>query len=285
MGLKERKDMVKWLSFGVVCCLLVVGYTFYTDYKINKNSEKITSTYEKRMDKADAKYTETIQEVQDNLDREVSLLNKANAVKEKRIAKLTKELDTKTKKLNKSTKKVKKTSKELKKIAKEKKKLEKLKKKLSKEKKSLEMENSALEEEKDSIQKEYKTVLKSISYSKKGGGKGFNIEGNFREIDTVNVKATAYTKDCKGCSGITKTGVNLRHSYKRVIAVDPSVIPLGSVVELFINDESWGRYSAQDTGGDIKGKRIDVLMPTKKKALAFGVKDNVKVKVLKRVDI
>ena len=53
-------------------------------------------------------------------------------------------------------------------------------------------------------------------------------------------QATAYTAYCAGCSGITKTGVNLRksiyHEGKRVIAVDPRYIPLGSIVRVTLAD-------------------------------------------------
>src|SRR5690606_25533069 len=45
------------------------------------------------------------------------------------------------------------------------------------------------------------------------------------------VTATAYTASCNGCSGVTATGFNLRaNPDAKVIAVDPSVIPLGSKV-------------------------------------------------------
>lgn len=50
------------------------------------------------------------------------------------------------------------------------------------------------------------------------------------------------------------------------IAVDPSVIPYGSQVE--INGHT---YTAQDTGGAIKGNRIDVYFDNHQDALNFGV--------------
>ena len=96
---------------------------------------------------------------------------------------------------------------------------------------------------------------------------------------TYNVIATAYTKDCKGCSGITATGLDIRSSTPKIIAVDPKIIPLHSKVELLVDGESWGIYTAEDTGGAIKGHRIDILMDSKSKALDFGVK-RVTVKVI-----
>merc|ERR1711974_367282 len=47
----------------------------------------------------------------------------------------------------------------------------------------------------------------------------------------MTVSATAYTAYCAGCSGITRTGIDLRSNpNQKVIAVEPSVIPLGSKV-------------------------------------------------------
>ncbi|ALA07168.1 putative peptidase M23 [Brevibacillus phage SecTim467] len=88
-----------------------------------------------------------------------------------------------------------------------------------------------------------------------------------------SMEATAYVATCPGCSGITRGGTDVRQwSNWRIIAVDPSVIPLKSKVELVVDGVSWGEYLADDTGGDIKGRRIDVLMETKQKAFEFGRK-------------
>jgi 3D (Asp-Asp-Asp) domain-containing protein len=92
----------------------------------------------------------------------------------------------------------------------------------------------------------------------------------------ITVKATAYTASCEGCSGVTATGVNIKDNPdKKVIAVDPKVIPLGSKVYV----EGFGEATAADTGGAIKGNRIDVFIPTEQAALKFGVK-HLKVTIL-----
>lgn len=96
-------------------------------------------------------------------------------------------------------------------------------------------------------------------------------------VKEFTVSATAYTAYCKGCSGITRTGINLKKNPGlKVIAVDPKVIPLGSKVWV----EGYGTAIAGDTGGAIKGKKIDVFIPTQSQALKWGRK-NVKVKILK----
>ncbi|AMX00665.1 hypothetical protein ATY39_15330 [Rummeliibacillus stabekisii] len=94
---------------------------------------------------------------------------------------------------------------------------------------------------------------------------------------SMYVSSTAYTAYCKGCSGKTATGINLRKNpYKKVIAVDPKVIPLRSMV--YVN--GYGLAVAGDTGGAIKGRKIDVFMPSKKKAYSWG-RRTVKVTIQK----
>ncbi len=88
--------------------------------------------------------------------------------------------------------------------------------------------------------------------------------------------STAYTPYCNGCSGTSATGINLRANPDlKVIAVDPNVIPLGTKVWV----EGYGYAIAGDTGGSIKGNKIDVLMQTKSEAYQWGRK-TVLVKVL-----
>jgi uncharacterized protein YabE (DUF348 family) len=90
------------------------------------------------------------------------------------------------------------------------------------------------------------------------------------------VTATAYTANCSGCSGITATGLNLKaNPSSKVIAVDPSVIPLGSKVWV----EGYGYAIAADTGGAIKGNKIDVFVSSKSQAASWGRK-KVRIKVL-----
>lgn len=90
------------------------------------------------------------------------------------------------------------------------------------------------------------------------------------------MEATAYTATCEGCSGITSTGINLiENPDAKVISVDPTVIPLGTKVYV----EGYGEAIAGDTGGGIKGNRIDIFIPDKQDAIDYGVQ-TVKVKIL-----
>ncbi|MEC3668977.1 3D domain-containing protein [Bacillus velezensis] len=124
------------------------------------------------------------------------------------------------------------------------------------------------------VGKEDKAVIKATEKTRKSS----------HSLHSINVVATAYTAFCSsGCIGKTRTGYDVSStSYfkgKRIIAVDPKIIPLNSLVEVSYKGNSFQAY-AIDTGGDIKNNRIDILMNTEDEARLFGRKA-VKVNVLK----
>lgn len=83
----------------------------------------------------------------------------------------------------------------------------------------------------------------------------------------VYVNSTAYTASCNGCSGRTATGIDLKaNPNAKVIAVDPSFIPLGTKVYV----EGYGYAVAGDTGGSVKGQKIDVFFSSKAEAYRWG---------------
>ena len=84
-------------------------------------------------------------------------------------------------------------------------------------------------------------------------------------------QATAYS-----LRGVTRSGAYVRRG---VIAADPRVLPLGSVVHLKAGTYT-GLYTVHDTGSAIKGKRIDVWMGSSREARSFG-RQNVRLTVLK----
>lgn len=90
------------------------------------------------------------------------------------------------------------------------------------------------------------------------------------------VTATAYTAYCTGCSGTTAYGIDLRSNpNQKVIAVDPTIIPLGTKVWV----EGYGEAIAGDVGSAIKGHKIDVFIPSYDSAMEWGVK-KVKIKII-----
>lgn len=92
--------------------------------------------------------------------------------------------------------------------------------------------------------------------------------GQIRFSKAFDMVATAYTHT----GGNTSTGVK---PYVGVVAVDPSVIPMGS--RLYV--EGYGYCQALDRGSNVKGRHVDVFLETKKQAQSWGRK-RVKVYLL-----
>jgi len=78
-------------------------------------------------------------------------------------------------------------------------------------------------------------------------------------VKSFTVEATAYTYT----GNRTATGLNPRVG---LIAVDPKVIPLGSRVYV----DGYGYAIAADTGGAIRGNKVDVFFPTLRECLDWG---------------
>lgn len=113
-----------------------------------------------------------------------------------------------------------------------------------------------------------------------------NIRSRIPGISYTTYEATAYAPALGGIntSGTGYTASGTRVVEGRTIAVDPNIIPYGSVVAIYVpNGEYYsGLYLAEDTGGAIDGKRIDVAVKPDR-AMAFG-RRNVQVSVLERGD-
>lgn len=92
----------------------------------------------------------------------------------------------------------------------------------------------------------------------------------------MTVIATAYCPCEKCCGkwadGITASGKKARANH--TIAVDKRVIPLGTTV--IINGQE---YVAEDTGGAIKGNRVDIYFDSHSEALKFG-RQTIEIEVL-----
>lgn len=86
-------------------------------------------------------------------------------------------------------------------------------------------------------------------------------------------KLTAYC-GCKKCSGKwgTRTASGKKAKQGRTIAVDRRKIKLGTKVKI-----KGKIYVAEDVGGGVKGKHIDVFFSSHKQTMKFGKKTGVKV--------
>lgn len=155
---------------------------------------------------------------------------------------------------------------------------------LKKEKQKLAKEDQKLQQIEQSYrnqmkQREEQKNIASTSASTNTNAKNQSKQSSSKTTEvgkTYRMVATAYTPYCKGCSGFTSTGINLKNSkHQAIIAVDPKVIPLGTRVWV----EGYGEAIAADTGGSIKGNKIDVLFKSQNQALQWG-RRTVTVKVL-----
>jgi len=96
----------------------------------------------------------------------------------------------------------------------------------------------------------------------------------------LNVTATFYQAFCaEGCSGVTATGIDVSKTQfiggRRIIAVDPALIPLGTTGTLTLANGQSFAVIAADTGGGIKGTKIDVLVANEREANELGVQSAV----------
>ena len=133
-----------------------------------------------------------------------------------------------------------------------------------------EQKQETKQEDKNSVKKQETNTQedKNTKAENKTEDKDTNdiIEG----IKTEHYSATAYA-----LKGRTATG---RGVSRGIIAADPRVLPLGSRVRVEAGNWS-GEYIVADTGGKVKGKKIDVWVPSNGEARRFG-RRTVKLTVL-----
>jgi 3D (Asp-Asp-Asp) domain-containing protein len=79
---------------------------------------------------------------------------------------------------------------------------------------------------------------------------------------------TAYTHDWQPDGSPTRTASGTVPAAGRTVAVDPRVIPFGSKIYI----EGLGERIAEDSGGKIKGKRLDLFLPSDDHCWRFGVR-------------
>lgn len=92
-------------------------------------------------------------------------------------------------------------------------------------------------------------------------------------MESTNTKsfvATAYSLSANRMA-------NGQRVHYGAVAADPRVLPLGTVIYI----EGMGQFVVKDTGGAIKGNRLDIWMPSTKNAFKFG-RRTVKVRVISK---
>jgi 3D (Asp-Asp-Asp) domain-containing protein len=89
-----------------------------------------------------------------------------------------------------------------------------------------------------------------------------NRDAPLRLGDPVPVSLTAYC-----LRGLTRRDHYVREG---IIASDPKVFPLGHYLEIYVGKTYFGRFLIDDTGGVIKGNKLDIWTPTCREARIFG---------------
>jgi 3D (Asp-Asp-Asp) domain-containing protein len=128
---------------------------------------------------------------------------------------------------------------------------------------------------KELIREERVDAVPNTFHLGKGGYTASRGGNSFKAIKTMTMRASAYDPGPQSngkWAGTTALGIVPRYG---IVAVDPRTIPLGSL--LFV--EGYGFAYAADTGGAIKGNRIDLCMNTVAECYRFG-RRSVKVHVL-----
>lgn len=99
---------------------------------------------------------------------------------------------------------------------------------------------------------------------------------SLQEHKWLKFNASYYGRDCRGCIGITATGINVQrtiyYNELRIVAVDPTIIPLGTIVEIKTPNEKFKAFAA-DKGGAIKGHRLDILVESEEISVQYGRHD------------
>ncbi len=90
--------------------------------------------------------------------------------------------------------------------------------------------------------------------------------GAVRYSEVMTMRATAYLPTDGSATGTTAMGIPATYG---IVAVDPRVIPLGTRVYI----PGYGEALAADTGGAIKGYKIDLCMESYSQAMRFGRRD------------
>lgn len=134
-----------------------------------------------------------------------------------------------------------------------------------------EAQKKAAEEEaqKQKQQQVQQTSTKTVDNSE-AATSADNVSGS----KTLTMSATAYSTEANGMGTYSATGINLKQ-HPSCVAVDPSVIPLGSIIWV----SGYGVSVAGDTGTAIKGNVIDLHFATVAQSMAWG-RRTVTVKIL-----
>lgn len=96
-----------------------------------------------------------------------------------------------------------------------------------------------------------------------------------RVVKTVSVESNGYRSFTATAYSLRGKMANGQNVHQGAIAADPRILPIGTVVHI----EGMGTFVVKDTGGAIKGNKIDIWIPNRADAIKFG-RRGIKLKVI-----
>ena len=116
-------------------------------------------------------------------------------------------------------------------------------------------------------------VIKAEAKAVKAVAKAVNKPVKQTKVRTQVFTATFFTANCRGCTGVTANGTNVKRSITRdgyrVIAADRS-IPFGTKMRITLEDGTIINGIVDDRGGKIRGKLLDILVASYDEAIRLG---------------
>ncbi|HML37006.1 MAG TPA: 3D domain-containing protein [Bacillota bacterium] len=133
---------------------------------------------------------------------------------------------------------------------------------------AVKFENQDLKQENQDLQKQVRDLTVMVTVEREALPEP--ARGNVTRIQSLGTFKIYHYCPCAICcgktNGITASGAKAREG--ETIAVNPSVIPLGTTVIIDGHE-----YTAEDVGAGINGKRIDIFVGSHEEALKLGVQE------------
>ena len=109
------------------------------------------------------------------------------------------------------------------------------------------------------VKEENETVKETAESQESSVGDEAAHEVAYKDLGVFQLSAYCTHRCCNGNNKGTALGTPLKPYY--TVAVDPSVIKLGTKLEIELPTKGWTEFLAEDTGSGVDGKWIDVCLP------------------------
>ncbi len=122
-----------------------------------------------------------------------------------------------------------------------------------------------------------KNSVNKISENSQPTALSANLENESKSENKASSESRTFRATAYCLQGRTAMGGGVRRG---IVAADPRILPLGTRIQVSAGSYS-GTYTVADTGGAVRGRILDVWVPSRSEAMRFGRK-NVMVSVLNK---